>query len=93
MIELYNPFPIFTGAVEHLPDVSCYNHNYYRLNGTLTNYNEIDTTVENVILEECHEDDNFYSFELGHFDEDGEFDGVAWWDSDYGSDGIQDFIN
>ena len=90
MVVLY-PNPEFVGTIEHLQEVSCYNNNYYRFNGVLMNFN-IDTNIENIILEECNEDDNYYSLELGHFDENNKFHGVAWWDSDFGSDGINEFI-
>ena len=68
-------------TVKHLEDKSCYNCNYYELEP----YGDwcIFFNGNNIIEEICHEDDDFYTYSLGHFDGE-EFVGVVQWDGEYG---------
>lgn len=76
-------------SVEHLEDKSCYNHNYYKVASNQPWW----YLFGNEIIEEvCHEDENYFTFALGHFDKDGEFVSVIEWESDYGCNGIEDYI-
>lgn len=75
-------------SVEHLEDKSCYNHNYYKI----TPDYPWSLFGNDVIEEVCHEDENYFSFALGHFDKTGEFVSVVSWESDYGCIGIEDYI-
>lgn len=93
MIEIENPYII--GTLEHLPDVSCYNHNYYRVSGFQRDEDGTTSPVgefDNIILEECHEDENYCEFERGYFDENGEFQAYGWWDGDW-EESIEDFVS
>ena len=73
---------------EHLKDKSCYNHNYYKLES----YGDWCNLPYSILLEECHEDENYFTFSLGKFNEKGEFVCVLEWDSDYGCNGIEDLF-
>ena len=59
---------------EHLKDKSCYNHNYYKLES----YGDWCNLPYSILLEECHEDKDYYSYTLGHFDG-NEFVAVLAW--------------
>ena len=68
-------------TVKHLEDKSCYNCNYYELKPygdfcVFFNGNHIVKAV-------CHEDDDYYTYSLGHFDG-NEFVPVLEWDGEYG---------
>lgn len=75
--------------LEHLDDVSVYNHNYYKLEG----YGDWCSFSSAPILEEvCHEDENYFSFAIGNFNKDGDFISYITWNSDYGCNGIEDYL-
>ena len=68
-------------SVKHLENKSCYNCNYYELEP----YGDwcVFFNGNNIIEAICHEDDDFYTYSLGHFEGD-EFVGVVQWDGEYG---------
>lgn len=83
-MEILNRFPKITGA-RHLPKISVYNCNYYAVTGHRI-------SPENCIVKAvCHEEDNYYTFEMGHMRMNGEFEGVAFYEGDY-DETINDFI-
>lgn len=67
--------------VKHLEEKSHYNLNYYELEP----YGDwcIFFNGNNIIEAICHEDDDFCTYSLGHFEGD-EFVGVVQWDCEYG---------
>ena len=80
--------PIYVKA-EWLRDVSSYNENYYKVESVgdscRTHY------PFNIIQEICHEDEDYYEYSLGHFENDNygrEFMEVFSWTSDYGESSI-----
>ena len=68
-------------SIKHLEEKSHYNCNYYELEP----YGDwcIFFNGNNIIEEICHEEDDFYTYSLGHFDG-NEFVGVVQWDDEYG---------
>ena len=68
-------------SVEHLKDKSCYNCNYYELQS----YGDwcCFFNGNNIIEEVCHEDEDYCTYTLGHFDGE-EFVGVLEWSGEYG---------
>lgn len=76
--------PMYT-QVEYLKDVSVYNLNYYKIN------NHGDTCIiyfdNNIVREICHEEENYYEYDLGHFEND-KFVPILSWTSEYGEDSI-----
>lgn len=70
---------------EHLQDISCYNENYYKIDSCgdscCTHH------PYNIIQEICHEDENYYEYNLGYF-EGKEFVEIFSWTSDYEADSI-----
>ena len=68
-------------SVKHLEDKSYYNCNYYELKpcGDWCIFHYGNNIVEAI----CHEDDDYYTYSLGHFDGD-EFVPVLEWDGEYG---------
>lgn len=68
-------------SVKHLKDKSYYNRNYYELEP----YGDwcIFFNGNNIVEEICHEDEDYCSYTLGHFDGD-EFVGVLEWTGDWG---------
>lgn len=77
ILEIY----LGLNSIKHLKEKSHYNCNYYEIepygdwccffNGS------------NIIEEVCHEEENYYTFTLGYFNN-KEFKGVFQWDGDYG---------
>ena len=69
-------------SIKHLKEKSCYNHNYYEIEpyGWCWFFNG-----NNVIEVVCHEEENYDTFTLGHFNNE-EFVGVLQWDGEYGED-------
>ena len=68
-------------SVKHLEDKSFYNCNYYEIEpygGWCAFHNG-----NNIIEAVCHEDDDYYTYSLGHF-EGKEFVPVLEWDGEYG---------
>ncbi len=68
-------------SIQYIKEKSCYNNNYYKIEPygdwcCFFNGND-------VIEEVCHEDEDYYTFTLGHFNNE-EFVGVLQWDGDYG---------
>lgn len=68
-------------SVKHLEDKSCYNCNYYELES----YGDVFFNGNNIIEEICHEDDDYCTYSLGHFEGD-EFVSVLEWDGEYGEE-------
>ena len=66
-------------SAKRLEDKSYYNCNYYELEP----YGDwcIFFNGNNIIEEICHEEDDFYTYSLGHFDGE-EFVGVLQWDGE-----------
>lgn len=81
---------LFVEGYKHLKDISCYNYNFYEIQFD-TYSNRI--RENNILLEECHEDDGYFTFSLGHFDENGKFVEVISWDDDTIKYGIEDLIH
>lgn len=77
-------------SVEHLKDKSCYNHNFYKI---VENHPWWSLQGNDVVEEVCHEDENYYTFALGHFDQNGEFVSILEWESETGCKGIEDYIH
>ena len=80
--------PIYVKA-ERLQDASSYNENYYKVDSIgdscRTHY------PFNIIQEICHEDEDYYEYSLGYFENDnygGEFMEVFSWNSEYGESSI-----
>ena len=73
--------PLELQSVKHLEDKSCYNCNYYELEtyGDWCSFHNGNNIVEAV----CHEDEDYYTYSLGHFEGD-EFVPVLEWDGEYG---------
>ena len=71
--------PLSLKSIKHLADKSCYNCNYYELEP----YGDwcIFFNGNNIVEEICHEEADFYTYTLGHF-EDEEFIGVLQWDGE-----------
>lgn len=67
------------GKVEYLADKSNYYQNYYRLLEPVYGDLYYFSDFCNIILEEC-DDDNGFIYNLGHFNENGEFVPVLWID-------------
>ena len=63
--------------VEHLADKSYYNYNYYKIfpqGHDCSFYNGFD-----ILLEFCHEDEGYFDYTLGRFDEDDVFcEALSW---------------
>ena len=73
--------PLELQSVKHLEDKSYYNCNYYELEtygDGCCFYNG-----NNIVEAFCHEDEDYYTYSLGHF-EVGEFIPVLEWDGEYG---------
>ena len=68
-------------SAKHLEDKSCYNCNYYELEPY--GYQCFFFNGNNIVEEVCNEDDDYYTYSLGHFDGD-EFVPVLEWDGEYG---------
>ena len=70
---------------EHLSDISCYNENYYKIesrgDSCCIHY------PYNIIQEICHEDENYFEYNLGYF-EGKDFVEIFSWSSDYGEDSL-----
>ena len=68
-------------TIKHLEEKSQYNCNYYELEP----YGDwcVFFNGNNIIEEICHEEDDFYTYSLGHFDGE-EFVSVLQWDGEYG---------
>lgn len=68
-------------SVKHLEDKSCYNCNYYELKS----YGDwcCFFNGNNIIEEVCHEDEDYCTYTLGHFDGE-EFVGIFEWTGEYG---------
>jgi hypothetical protein len=81
---------LYVKGYKHLKDISCYNYNFYEIRFD-PYFNLIEEN--NILLEECHEDDGYFTFSLGHFDENGKFIKVIMWDDDTIDDGIKSLIN
>ena len=80
--------PLALKSIKHLDEKSHYNCNYYEIEpygdwGCFFNGN-------NVIEDVCHEEENYNTFTLGHFNNE-EFVGVLQWNSDYGN-ALLDYI-
>lgn len=75
-------------SIKHLEEKSHYNLNYYELEP----YGDwcIFFNGNNIIEAICHEDDDFYTYSLGHFDGE-EFVSVLEWTGDYDNN-IFDFV-
>lgn len=74
-------------SIKHLKEKSCYNCNYYEIEP----YGDWCYFFGNNVIEEaCHEEEDYYTFTLGHFNNE-EFVGVLQWDSEYGED-LFDYI-
>lgn len=75
-------------SIKHLEDKSCYNCNYYEVEpyGDWCCFFNGNNVIEAV----CHEEDDYYTFTLGHFDNE-EFVGVLQWYGEYGED-LFDYI-
>lgn len=66
--------------LKHLKEKSCYNHNFYEI--ITQSYGSM-LFGNNILEEECHEDEDYCTFSLGHFE--GErFIPVLRWDGEYG---------
>lgn len=65
---------------KHLPEVSCYNSNYFELDAK-----SYDSWIGGapILFEECHEDENYCTYSLGRF-VDGEYKPVIEWEGEYG---------
>ena len=60
--------PLDYGAsLKHIKDKSFYNHNFYQLKqyGDWVDFGEDNN---NILLQECFEDENAYSYSFGHFE-------------------------
>lgn len=68
-------------SAKHLEDKSCYNCNYYELEPY--GYQCFFFNGNNIVEAVCNEDDDYYTYSLGHFDGD-EFVPVLEWDGEYG---------
>ena len=68
-------------SIRHLEEKSYYNCNYYEIEpyGDWCYFFNRNNIVEAV----CHEDEDYYTYSLGHF-EDKAFVGVLQWNGDYG---------
>ena len=68
-------------SIRYLEEKSHYNCNYYEIEpyGDWCCFFNGNNIVEAI----CHEDDDFYTYSLGHFDGE-EFVGVLEWNGDYG---------
>lgn len=66
---MYFDFLGYKIPLEYIKEKSCYNNNYYRLPKY---YNEGDYNVyfnkDNILLEECDEDYNYFTYKIGHFE-------------------------
>lgn len=69
---------------EWLKDISYYNNNYYKIDSC---GDSCCLHSNDIIQEICHEDENYYEYNLGYF-ENEEFIEVFSWNSDYGEDSI-----
>ena len=74
---------------EHLSDISYYNENYYKIeshgDSCCIHY------PYHIIQEICHEEDNYYEYNLGYFEKEeygGDFVEVFSWTSEYGADSL-----
>ena len=75
---------------KHLKDVSSYNYNFYEIQfDSYSNW----VGENNILLGECHEDDGYFRFSIGHFNESGKFITVISWDDDTIEYGIEDLIH
>lgn len=70
---------------EHLKDISHYNYNLYKIKfapySCWTGNNDI-------LLEECHEEENYFSLALGHFNEQGKFTEMIIWEAENGIESL-----
>lgn len=76
-------------SIEHLKEKSCYNHNFYKITA---NHPWWSLQGNDIVEEVCHEDEDYFTFALGHFDKDGEFFSVLEWESEFGCYGIEYYI-
>jgi hypothetical protein len=76
-------------SIKHLKEKSCYNCNYYEVEP----YGDWCCFFDgnNIIKAVCHEEENYYTFTLGHSNNEEEFVGVLSWDSEVGED-LFDYI-
>lgn len=70
---------------EHLAHLSCYNNNYYRIDSCGDSC--IVHNPFNIIRETCYEEDDYFEYTLGFF-ENEDFIGVFSWTTDYGEDSL-----
>ena len=75
-------------SIKHLEEKSYYNCNYYEIEpyGDWCCFFNGNNVIEAV----CHEEENYCTFTLGHFNNE-EFIGVLQWSSEYG-EGLFDYI-
>lgn len=77
MEEIKFQFILDKRHMEHLKDISCYNHNYYKLDFQYYGDYIIGGKC-NILYQECQDDVYGYYCTLGYF-ENGEFVGCFTW--------------
>jgi hypothetical protein len=76
MIEF--KFELKAQYIEHIKDVSYYNHNYYKLN--LSRYGDFIIPAKcNILYEESEDDCDYSYYSLGYFDENNKFVACFTW--------------
>ena len=76
MIEF--KFELKAQYIEHIKDVSYYNHNYYKLD--LSKYGDFIIPAKcNILYEECEDDSWSAYYSLGYFDENNKFVACFTW--------------
>ena len=76
MIEF--KFELKAQYIEHIKNVSYYNHNYYRLD--LSKYGDFIIPAKcNILYEECEDDSDYVYYSLGYLDENDKFVACFTW--------------
>lgn len=76
MIEF--KFELKAQYIEHIKDISYYNHNYYKLN--LSKYGDFIIPAKcNILYEESEDDCDYSYYSLGYFDENNKFVACFTW--------------
>ncbi len=79
MIKLEIQIP--KNHIKHLKDKSTYNNNYYEIKDSPDWYFGYDRN--NIVLQKCNEDYDYYIYIIGRFDKYGIFTPVLSFDSDF----------